>query len=360
MSHEISDKIKNALLTLSQQTNEIVIITDENGYIEWVNKGFTVLTEYSFEEVIGKKPKMLQGPDTNPDTIKEISTALKQRKPIKKDILNYTKSGKPYWLRLFIRPNYDENKNLDGFVANEMNLTDQYDLRKKLNNLTHDLEKNIDETNLLINILSHDIKNLIYGSIDLCNILIMDNHINSAYGVQLVKSIEKHSEIVKNSLEDILKPSGYEDSHIFVKNIIKECVDKNSYKINSKNINIVVNINDHNAKVLTNISKLKICINNIINNATKFVEKNGTITINYKSKNEFHIFSVTDDGAGIEKDHLKRIRDSVKLHNKITLGTSIGYGLYIVNAVIIDLDGRLEIESAFGQFTTVHIYVPYL
>ena len=352
--------MKNALIVLSQQTNEVVVITDKHKKIVWVNEGFEKLTEYTLEEVKGKPPGMLQGPDTNPDTIKHISNALKQRQPIKKDILNYTKSGKPYWLRLFIRPVFNKNKELTGFVAKEIDLTDQYLLRDKLNKLTVNLEEKISETNMLMNILSHDIKNLIYGSIDLCNILIIDGHINNDYGLELVKSIEKHSEIVKNTLEDILKPKGYGESHIFVKNIIKECVEKNSYKINLKKINIDININNEHAKVLTDISKLKICLNNIINNATKFTEEGGTITINYKTMNSHHIFSITDSGIGIEEEHVKRIRTNLEFNRKITSVTSTGYGLYIGNAIITDLNGRLEIESTYGKFTTVHIYLPYL
>ena len=359
MSNKLSEEMKNALITLSQQTNEIVVITDKDQRIIWVNEGFEKLTEYTLEEVKGKKPSILQGPDTDPETIKEISLSLKQHKSVKKDILNYTKSGKSYWLRLFIRPVITKNK-LTGFVATEIDLTDQYELRDKLNKLTTDLEKKIDEKNLLMNILSHDIKNLIYGSIDLCNILIMDGHINNDYGLELVKSIERHSDIVKNTLEDILKPTGYGESHIFVKNIIKECVEKNSYKINSKKINVVVNISNSNAKILTDVSKFKICLNNIINNAAKFTYENGTITINYKTINFHHIFSITDTGIGIEEEHLTQIRKKLELHNKINSTTSTGYGLYIGNTIIRELNGRIEIESTNNKFTTIHIYLPYL
>jgi methyl-accepting chemotaxis protein len=70
------------------------------------------------EELRGHKPgEKLQGPETDPRTVRRIRDALHEERPIRTTILNYTKSGRPYWVRLNITPYYDDQKRLLGFVG---------------------------------------------------------------------------------------------------------------------------------------------------------------------------------------------------------------------------------------------------
>lgn len=88
---------------VANTTNNIVIIANVAGEIEWVNNAFTTITEYSFDEVTGKKPgHLLQGPDTNPTIKNYIAEQISEGKGFKDvEIINYTKSGKPYWILLW-------------------------------------------------------------------------------------------------------------------------------------------------------------------------------------------------------------------------------------------------------------------
>ena len=88
---------------VANTTNNIVIIANAAGEIEWVNNAFTTITEYSFDEVTGKKPgHLLQGPDTNPTIKNYIAEQISEGKGFKDvEIINYTKSGKPYWILLW-------------------------------------------------------------------------------------------------------------------------------------------------------------------------------------------------------------------------------------------------------------------
>ena len=71
----------NRLAMVANTTNNIVIIADATGRIEWVNRAFTTITGHSFEEVIGKKPgDLLQGPDSDKGTIAFISKQLANAK----------------------------------------------------------------------------------------------------------------------------------------------------------------------------------------------------------------------------------------------------------------------------------------
>ena len=112
------------LKLIAQKTENAIIITNSNGAIEYVNEGFEQITEYTQSEVLGRKPgTFLQGQDTNPDHVKAIREGLNSKKPFKQEILNYSKSGRSYWLSLVITPIFDEQGNLTRYVAVERDIT---------------------------------------------------------------------------------------------------------------------------------------------------------------------------------------------------------------------------------------------
>ena len=68
------------LSLVASKTSNAVIITNQSGLIEWVNDGFTRISGYFLDEVIGKKPgTILQGKDTDPETKKRIREKLNQK-----------------------------------------------------------------------------------------------------------------------------------------------------------------------------------------------------------------------------------------------------------------------------------------
>ncbi len=122
---EAENQIRDLSL-IATQTDNLVIITDAKGAIEYVNNAFEKLTGYTLEEVAGKKPGIfLQGPETNPKNKAAISQALRKREAFTKEILNYTKSGKKYWVSVSINPVFDSKGELEKFIAIEQNITAQ-------------------------------------------------------------------------------------------------------------------------------------------------------------------------------------------------------------------------------------------
>ena len=108
------------------KTKDAVVITNVNGEIVWVNTSFEKLTEYKKNEVIGKKPgAILQGENTDPKTVDAIRTAIKNNKEIDINILNYTKSKKEYWLNINISPIYNDNGEIENFIAIERDISKQ-------------------------------------------------------------------------------------------------------------------------------------------------------------------------------------------------------------------------------------------
>jgi|GEM_PF-428400 len=114
------------LSLVAEKTVNVVVITDANDKITWVNKAFTDLTEYSFEEVIGKRPAdLLQGPKTNDETKKYLHECVANRRPFHCEILNYTKSGREYWMEIQGQPLFDRNGKLEQFFAIQTDITER-------------------------------------------------------------------------------------------------------------------------------------------------------------------------------------------------------------------------------------------
>lgn len=113
------------LSLVANETDNSVVITDVNGLTVYVNPGFTKLTGFTREEVVGKKPgDVLQGPETDPDTKMQIRKALDAKQPIYVEILNYAKDGTKYWISLAINPVLDDMGNVKQFVSIQANVTE--------------------------------------------------------------------------------------------------------------------------------------------------------------------------------------------------------------------------------------------
>lgn len=131
IAEDITESKKNEtelsrLAIVAQKTQNGVIITDAQGCIEWVNEGFTRISGYVLAEMQGKKPgDVLQGPQTDPLTIAQLRSALAGGVPFNQEIYNYSKDGKGYWVALSIAPIYQENGELEGFIAVQTDITDR-------------------------------------------------------------------------------------------------------------------------------------------------------------------------------------------------------------------------------------------
>ncbi|MBE9031890.1 PAS domain S-box protein [filamentous cyanobacterium LEGE 11480] len=91
-------------------TNDAVIITevdpidDPGPRIIYVNEAFTRITGYTPAEILGKTPRILQGPKTDPSELAKIRQALKSWEAVTVEVINYRKDGTEFWNEFSIVP----------------------------------------------------------------------------------------------------------------------------------------------------------------------------------------------------------------------------------------------------------------
>lgn len=118
-----SDAVGLAAL-VATHTSDVTLVSDHTGRIIWANAAFERLTGYEANEYIGQKPgDLLQGPETDPATVRLISAKLARHEAIDVEILNYAKSGEHYWLNMLINPVFGENGQLVNFIAVQQDIT---------------------------------------------------------------------------------------------------------------------------------------------------------------------------------------------------------------------------------------------
>lgn len=125
---DITEKVRQEkqfsnLSLVANETDNSVIITDANGLTEYVNPGFTKISGYTREEIIGRKPgDLLQGKHTDPKTVANIRQNLRESRPFYEEILNYDKEGNSYWISLAINPVFGTDGKVTKFISIQSNI----------------------------------------------------------------------------------------------------------------------------------------------------------------------------------------------------------------------------------------------
>lgn len=137
-ARQLSEERLRLLESVVVNATDAVMITeatliDKPGLrILYVNEAFTQMTGYSLQEVLGKSPRLLQGPKTDIKTINQIRAALIAKQPVQVELINYHKNGSELWVEMSITPVVDVQGEYSHFVAIQRNITERKRIEKAL------------------------------------------------------------------------------------------------------------------------------------------------------------------------------------------------------------------------------------
>lgn len=129
------------LAEVAQRVNNMVIITDPQGVISWVNKAFTDFTGYTFDEAAGRYTDFLHGPKTDLETHHLIMGSIERGEFCRFEILNYTKSRQEYWVELNISPIYNEENEIERYISIQNIITERKEKEAKINHQNETLRQ---------------------------------------------------------------------------------------------------------------------------------------------------------------------------------------------------------------------------
>jgi PAS domain S-box-containing protein len=144
-SRDITDKIEKEhqlklLESVITNTNDAILITEAEPFDEpgpriiYVNEAFTKMTGYEAGEVIGKSPRMLQGPNSDKEELSRLSTAIRNWESCEITTINYKKNGEEFWVNFTVTPVANEKGWYTHWIAIERDVTEQ---------MTKELEKEL-------------------------------------------------------------------------------------------------------------------------------------------------------------------------------------------------------------------------
>lgn len=169
---------------------------------------------------------------------------------------------------------------------------------------------------------------------------------------QLVENLLEWSRIQRGMLTP-------EKEWISVTEILNEIKHLSSKQAQAKNIHLSIDA-DINLMVLADRHMTQTTLRNLVSNAIKFTNDNGTITIRVKEYPTEIRFSVIDNGMGIEKEHLDKLfRIDSKLNRSGTSGEAgTGLGLILCKEFIEIQEGAIWVVSSPGVGSEFHFTLP--
>lgn len=147
------EQLKQLSYVATKTSNSVAIINPE-GKIEWVNKGFTDMYEYSFEEFKRKFEGTLFNPKFNTSFNKALHKSVYDKNNVVYENRWFTKTGKEKWVQTTLTPIFDETtRKVTKLIAIETDITDLKKAEKRLEEKNNNLlktTKRIETTNEIL------------------------------------------------------------------------------------------------------------------------------------------------------------------------------------------------------------------
>jgi len=118
--------------------NDVVLVTDAADLdppgprIIFVNDAFVRMTGFSREEALGASPRILQGPDTEKDRLRQIRVAIEDHRPVRTELTNYRKDGTRFTSEIDINPLFDAAGECTHFVSVQRDTTERRDNEERM------------------------------------------------------------------------------------------------------------------------------------------------------------------------------------------------------------------------------------
>lgn len=364
----MDDIEKYKLALIAEQTSNAVLITDPQGRITFINKAFESMTGYTEEEALGKIPgRLLQGEDSDPKVIRLMADAIKKRKAFDVELINYSKFGSRYFVRIQAEPMEDKEGGFLGFFSIQTDITmqkDQFEEIHKLNFKIKEQYLKLEEVNKALEefayVASHDLKTPIRNIRGLLDIIrkkgdMLDGKKKEEYFSIIFNSASELNRMIDNLLEYSRTGRMQEEiQKVDLAALMEDIIQQFSTELTALNASIETDLGIKQVWVYPILFKR--LLTNLISNALKYrADRNPEIKISCKSDGDRLVFQVKDNGIGIPGNQFENIFKIFKSLNPNQ--DSNGIGLSICKKIVELHGGRIWVESQENVGTTFYFEI---
>ena len=237
-------------------------------------------------------------------------------------------------------------------------------LAKTLDYMAEEIQKREQLKNEFISSISHELRTPL-TAIKGWVITLDDSQTDKDTLKMGLNIIEKETDRLVNMVEELLDFSKLSSGKMTLNKkeisikAISDYIDVYmSARARRENKRLNINLDSENKKIYVDIDRIKQVLINLLDNAFKFTEAEGTISISFCSVEGSLKIIVQDNGCGISKEDLPRVKE--KFYKGKNAKSKNGIGLSICDEIVKLHNGEIFIESEEGKGTLVTITLPVI
>ncbi|RMD49072.1 MAG: PAS domain S-box protein [Ignavibacteria bacterium] len=320
------------------------------------------------EDAIGKTDFDFFDEESALEAFNDEMRIFKTGKPIINKEEKITKPGKPpKWYSATKVPIYDDMGNITGLVGISRDITQMKETEERLRQYSEELKELNATKDRFMSIIAHDLKSPFGTLLGFLELLREDfdelareelkNFITMSH-----ESAKKIFNLLQNLLEWAYMQKGqikFDPIDLILKSFADEAVEVLLDRAKEKGIKIKNEI-DSSLKIKADKSMIQTVIRNITNNALKFTDSGGSITLHAEKVDDYVKIGITDTGIGMDEETKNKLFKLDTHHTtKGTQGESgTGLGLIICKEMVEKNSGEIWVESKPGEGTTFYFTVP--
>ncbi|MEO0687561.1 MAG: PAS domain-containing protein, partial [Cyanobacteria bacterium J06649_11] len=324
-------------------TNDAVLITDAEPIDEpgpriiYVNEAFTRTTGYTLEEVIGKTPRILQGPKTNRQALAKVRQALANWQPVTVETINYRKDGSEFWVEFSIVAVANKRGLYTHWISVQRDITERKRLSEMSLALTRERELSEIKTRFF-SMASHEFRTPLSTVLAAAQLLENSPNIwqNEAKRSRNLSRIQNSVKNMVQLLDDILTINRAETGKLEfrpqplrLEKLCYQCVEEMQLSAGNQH-RINFSCPQQGLRVSLDKKLMRSVVINLLSNAIKYSPNGGEVNVTLKFLGDWIQIQIRDCGIGIPEDYLKQLFEPFNRAQNVRRIPGTGLGLLIV------------------------------
>lgn len=378
---QVTEETIRLLLSTVQQSKDSILITTAkldppHPKIVFVNPAFSQMTGYTAEEVLGKSPRLLQGPNTDRAVLDDLRQHLFNGTPFHGEAINYHKDGSEFYIEWHITPIRNLNSCITHFVAIQRDVTarklmeqerDRLLLREQATRADAEAANRIKDEFLAT--LSHELRTPLTPILGWSRLL-QTNKLSETMLQEVLAKIEQHAKRQVQLVDDLLDLSRIVQGKLTLNLTsvtlvapITAALETVRLAAEAKSIRIKTMLESTVGQIMGDAGRLQQVMWNLLSNAIKFTPEGGCIMVELERVDHYAQIVVSDTGQGIHPDFLPFVFDRFRQEDSSITRRfgGLGLGLAISRQIVEAHGGTITVESlGVGKGTTFTVKLPLL